>query len=131
MNLRSTLTLAAVTLSLFSLAHAAELAGRWTAEFDTQIGVQKYVYEFKIDADKITGRATYEHSLGKGEVQLTGIKLAGDDIAFAETQKIDGNDLAITYAGKIAGDEMKLTRQVGEFATEQVVAKRAQPAGQK
>ena len=131
MNLRSTLLLAAFVLSSLPLTHAAELAGRWTAEFDTQIGVQKYVYEFQVDADKITGKAAYDHSMAKGEVELTAIKLSGDDIAFAETQKIDGNDLAITYSGKIAGDEMKLTRQVGDFATEQLVAKRARPAAGK
>jgi hypothetical protein len=30
----------------------------------------------------------------------------------------------IAYSGKVTGDEMKLTRKVGEFATEEVVAKR-------
>ncbi|MDQ5978609.1 MAG: hypothetical protein QG602_1583, partial [Verrucomicrobiota bacterium] len=34
----------------------------------------------------------------------------------------------ITYTGTLAGDEIKLTRQVGEFATEQLSAKRAPAA---
>jgi len=35
-----------------------------------------------------------------------------------------GMDIRIEYSGKINGDEMKLTRKVGEFATEELVAKR-------
>src|SRR5689334_3701464 len=40
-------------------AAAAELAGRWTAEFDSPIGVQKYIYVFKKDGAAVTGEATY------------------------------------------------------------------------
>jgi hypothetical protein len=36
----------------------------------------------------------------------------------------DGNDLTITYSGKIKSDEISLTRTVGDFATEEIVAKR-------
>jgi uncharacterized protein len=35
-----------------------------------------------------------------------------------------GMDIRIEYSGKIAGDELKLTRKVGEFATEELVARR-------
>jgi len=56
MNLRKTITLAAVALIGLSLAHAADIAGKWTADFESPIGVQKYVYEFKVDGDKITGK---------------------------------------------------------------------------
>ncbi len=124
MNPRKMITLAALVLSGLSLAHAADLAGKWTAEFDTQIGVQKYVYEFKVEGDKLTGKATFERSTGNGEADLKDIKLSGDEVSFAEPLTIDGNEIAITYSGKVAGDEMKLTRNVGDFATEQIVAKR-------
>jgi len=103
----------------------ADLTGKWTAEFDSQIGVQKYVYEFKADGDKLTGKATYEHSMGKGEVALRDVKVKGDDVSFVEPLSFDGNEMLITYSGKLAGDEMKLTRQVGDFATEHIVVKRA------
>ena len=36
-----------------------------------------------------------------------------------------GQELRIEYTGKIAGDEMKLTRKIGDLATEELVAKRA------
>ena len=122
--------LTAFTLLLAGPAAAADIAGPWRAEFDTQIGLQKYVYDFKVEGDKITGRASFERENGKGEVELKEIKLAGDSISFMEPLEFDGQQIRIDYQGKVAGDEMKLTRQVGEFATEEIVAKRvkAEPA---
>ena len=124
MKLRPLFALVAMFFAGLSLAHAADLVGKWTAEFDTQIGIQKYVYEFKVSGDRLTGKATFERSTGNGEAELKNIKLSGDDVSFVEPLIMEGNEIAITYTGKIAGDEMKLTRNVGEFATEQVVAKR-------
>jgi hypothetical protein len=34
-------------------------------------------------------------------------------------------DIRVDYAGQIAGDEIKFTRKIGDFATEELVAKRA------
>lgn len=122
-SLRYTAAVLAITCSV-ALAHASDLAGHWTAEFDSPIGAQKYTYDFKTEGDKTTGKATYDHSMGKGESELSAITVKGDDVSFTETVKIQGNDLKITYTGKIAGDEMKLSREVGEYGTEQLVAKR-------
>jgi hypothetical protein len=104
---------------------AADLPGRWTAEFDSPIGVQKYVYEFKKSGDALTGEATYDHSMGKGKSPLNNVKLEGDKISFEEPLTIEGNTITITYSGTLAGDELKLTRVVGTFGTEQLTAKRA------
>ncbi len=131
MKLHQILSLAVALLCGVSAAHAADLAGRWSAEFDSQIGLQKYIYNFKVDGARITGTAAYEQSMGKGETALKDIKLSGDDVSFVETLSFDGNELTITYTGKIAGDEMKLTRQVGEFATEQIVARRVKATAAK
>jgi hypothetical protein len=131
MKHRPLLTLAALFLISWSLAPAADLVGKWTAEFDTQIGVQKYTYEFAADGDKLTGKATFDHSMGKGEAPLKDIKIKGDDVSFVETAKFDSNEVAITYTGKLAGDELKLSRVVGDFATEQLVAKRVKAADAK
>ena len=35
-----------------------------------------------------------------------------------------GSAIRIEYSGVIAGDEIKFTRKVGDFATEELVAKR-------
>jgi hypothetical protein len=38
-----------------------------------------------------------------------------------------GNEVRITYTGKDADNETKFTREVGEFAKEELVAKREAP----
>jgi hypothetical protein len=124
MKLPQIFALAAMFFAGLNLAHASPLAGKWTAEFDTQIGLQKYVYEFKNDGDHLTGQATFDHSLGKGTVQLKAIKVDGDKVSFAEPLSVEGNEITISYSGTLAGDELKLTRIVGDFATEQITAKR-------
>jgi len=124
MKLTKLLVVAALFFSALSLSHAAELVGNWTAEFDSQIGVQKYKYEFKSQEGKLTGKATYNQSMGQGTVDLKNISVHDDVVSFSETLNINGGDLTITYAGKIKGDEMSLTRTVGEFGTEEIVAKR-------
>lgn len=106
-------------------ASAAELVGKWTAEFDSPIGVQKYVYEFTKSGDALARQASYDHSMGQGTVELSDVKVDGDKVAFVERLSVNGMDLTVTYSGTLAGDEMKLTRNVGEFGTEQLTAKRA------
>ncbi|MGA2445409.1 MAG: hypothetical protein ABSG50_08310 [Opitutaceae bacterium] len=129
MNYRK-MMMAAFTLALLSPAYAADVAGKWRAEFDTQIGIQKYTYEFKVDGDKITGKAAFEREQAKGEVDLKDVKVSGNDISFTEPLKFEDQEISITYKGTVSGDEMKLTRQVGDFATEELVAKRVkEPAG--
>ena len=106
-------------------AAAADLLGRWTAEFDSPIGVQKYVYEFNKSGDVLAGQATYEHSMGKGTVPLKNLKVEGDKVSFDEPLTINGEEITINYSGTLTGDELKLTRVVGNFGTEQLTAKRA------
>jgi len=106
-------------------AGTADLLGRWTAEFDSPIGVQKYVYEFKNAGDALAGQATFEHSMGKGTVSLKNLKVEGDKVTFEEPLTINGDEITIAYSGTLAGDELKLTRVVGQFGTEQLTAKRA------
>lgn len=119
----------ALLLSVALPAAAAELPGRWTAEFESPIGVQKYVFEFKKTGDALTGEATFERSIGNGAVPLQNVKVDGDKVSFDEPLSIDGNSLTISYTGTLAGDELKLTRVVGDFGSEQLTAKReAAPA---
>jgi hypothetical protein len=120
-----TLGLLALLLAAALPAAAAELVGRWTAEFDTQIGVQKYVFEFSKSGDTVTGVATFERSVGKGTAPLKNITVDGDKVRFEEPLSFDGNDITISYSGTLVGDELKLERKVGDIATEQLTAKRA------
>ena len=104
---------------------AADVTGTWTTEFDTQIGVQKYVFTFKADGEKLTGTADAERSGQKqAQVVLEGGSVKGETIAFTENLTFEGMTVPVTYKGTIAGDEIKFTREVGTFATETFVAKR-------
>ena len=101
---------------------AADITGKWTASFDTQIGQQNYTYEFVVKDGVLTGKAKSDN----GESALQSGKVEGDNVTFVENLQFQGMDIRIEYKGKIASaDEIKFTRQVGDFATEQLVAKRA------
>jgi len=116
---------AAFALVFAGVARAADVTGKWKAEFDTQIGVQKYVFDFKADGEKLTGTAVGDRGGEKAEVKLTEGKIVKDAIAFVELLNFQGQDIRIEYKGKMTGDdEIKLTRQVGDVATEELVAKR-------
>ena len=57
-------------------------------------------------------------------IERIDLRVSGDDVTFVEKVNIQGNEIAITYTGKVVGDEIKFTRKVGDFATEEFVAKR-------
>jgi hypothetical protein len=105
-------------------ALAGDVSGKWTAQFDTQVGVQKYTFDLKADGDKLTGSAAFERMGEKGTAELKEGKLEGDKLSFVEMLEMQGNQLRIEYTGVLAGDEIKFTRKVGDFATEEFVAKR-------
>ena len=121
--------LAFLAVALLSLsALAADITGIWKTEFDTQIGLQKYTFTLKQDGSNLAGRADAEIAGQKHQSTLKEGKVEGDSVSFLETLNFQGNDLQIRYTGKISGHEMKLTRQVGDFATEELVAKLEPPA---
>jgi hypothetical protein len=105
-------------------AHAADATGKWQAEFDTQVGVQKYTFDLKVEGGKLTGKASFERMGQAGEAELRDGKVDGDNLSFVEMLDFQGNSVPITYTGKLVGDEIRFTRNVGDFATEEFVAKR-------
>jgi hypothetical protein len=119
------LAVLSLATALVSLVRAADIDGKWKAEFDSQIGVQKYTFDLKSDGEKLTGMAHSERADGsKSDTALTEGKVTKDQVSFVEPLKLQDFDLRIEYTGKLAGDELKLTRKVGDFGTEEIVAKR-------
>jgi enterochelin esterase-like enzyme len=106
-------------------APADKISGTWKVDFDTRIGLQKYAFTFKLDGDKLAGSAEAVLNENTRQVELHDVKLEEDAISFVELLNLGGNEIRITYAGKISADGMSLTRTVGDFATEEAVAKRA------
>jgi hypothetical protein len=125
MRIGSRLLGVAAVLFLGALpALAADVTGKWTTEFDSQIGLQKYTFDLKVDGEKVTGKASFERMGQKGETDLLEGKLVGDQLSFVEMFEAMGTPVRIEYKGTVKGDEIAFTRQVGEFATEQIVARR-------
>ncbi len=124
------ITLAAFALALASSAWSADttVAGKWKGQFDSQIGLQKYTYEFKVAGTNLTGTATGEREMGTNTVAITEGKITKDGIFFVEPLKFQDNEIRIEYTGKVAGDEIKFHRKVGDFAEEDFVAKRVKEA---
>lgn len=118
---RTTLTSIALVFALVASALAADITGTWKASFDTQIGVQNYMYTFKVEGSKLTGHAKSEYA----DVDIQEGTIKGDDITFVESFDFQGMPIRIVYKGKISGDEIKLSRNVADIATEEAVAKRS------
>ncbi len=106
------------------------LTGTWTSEFDSQIGHQKYTFTFEQDGAKLTGKANSEVNDRKREAKLKEGKVDGNAISFVEMLSLQDNEIRITYTGRFSADrnEIKFTREVGEYAKTEIVAKRAQSA---
>lgn len=110
--------------------NAADVSGTWKSAFDSQIGHQTYTFTFKQDGAKLTGTANSEVGDRKREAELKEGKVDGGTISFVELLNFQDNDIRITYTGKLStsGNEIKFTREVGDFAKEEIVAKREQSA---
>lgn len=113
---------------LTSGARPADVAGQWHADFDSQIGQQKYFFTFQVNEGRLTAKATAEARGEKREVEFKDAKFEGDTLSFVETRKFQDNEVQIDYTGKVSGQEIKFTRKVGDFGTQEFVAKRAEPA---
>ncbi len=107
---------------------AADLSGQWRAEFDTQVGQQKYLFVFQVKEGSVTGKATAELGSQKREVEFKDARLADDTLTFVEMFKFQDNEVRIAYTGKVSDDEIKFIRQVGDIATENFTAKRVESA---
>src|SRR5215471_2446671 len=124
--LASLLVVASFGFLAATAAHAADVSSQWRAEFDTQVGQQKYLFTFQLNEGKITGKANAELSGQKRDVEFKETKLADDTLTFVEMFKFQDNEVRIDYTGKVSDNEIKFTRKVGDFATEEFAAKRVE-----
>jgi hypothetical protein len=121
---RMSLILSTVLLCLVP-AFAADISGKWTTSIKTMIGEMNYTFDFKVEGEKLTGKAVMSMGDESSESVLTEGSVKGDEISFVETLKVQGQELRCEYKGKISGDEIRGSRQVGSYGGEEFVAKRA------
>jgi alpha-L-fucosidase len=93
------LTIDLMVFTACTWARAAGIDGKWTAEFDTQVGAQKYVFEFKSTGEQLAGKATWERMGEKGVTELKEGRIAGDKVSFVETFEMPdvGQEMRIEY----------------------------------
>lgn len=126
MFMRKGVILSVLVLVGLICAYAADITGKWTTEFDSQVGVQKYVFEFKVEGTKLTGTAISKVAdAAEARTAITEGAVNGDDVTFVENLDYSGQALKITYKGKITGEEIKFTRDVAGMGGETFVAKKA------
>lgn len=123
--MKATTLLCSLIGALAIAVHAGDITGQWHAEFDTQIGRQKYVFAFQTDGTKLTGKANSEAAGRKREAELKEGQIAGDTLSFVELLEFQGNQLRIQYTGRIGTNGIAFTRKVGDFAREEFQATRS------
>jgi hypothetical protein len=110
-----------VLVSSVALVRAADITGKWTGKFMSQVGEQEYTYDFVVKGATLTGTAKGNLV---GESPIAEGKVDGDKITFVENAKYMDMPLRIEYTGMVMNDEIKLSRKVGDFPPEEFVAKR-------
>ncbi|MEO0249303.1 MAG: hypothetical protein ABIN58_07100 [candidate division WOR-3 bacterium] len=125
MNWKRVLFIASVTLLCLVPALAADISGKWTATIKTPIGDMNYTFDFKVEGEKLTGKAVMSMGGESSESVLSEGSVKGDEISFVETLKVQGQELRCEYKGKISGNEIRGSRTVGSYGTEEFVASRA------
>lgn len=109
---------------LLTTVWAAEVSGQWQAEFESPRGLQKYLFTFQGEGEKLTGKAAAEVGERKREAELSEVKITGDRVSFVELLNLQGNDVRIRYTGKVGADEIAFTRAVGDFGVTEFKATR-------
>jgi hypothetical protein len=102
MSMRNRLSWRVVVLGvLVSLvAVAADVSGKWKAEFTTPDGTQRVnTFTFKVEDGNLTGTVAGSQD----ETPIKDGKAAGDEISFSAERPFG----TFTYNGKLSGNEIK------------------------
>jgi enterochelin esterase-like enzyme len=125
--MKSLFILLLVTLGLTS--YAADVDGTWKADFDTQVGVQKYEFNFQVNDGKVTAKGTAETGDQKRNIEFKDAKLTGDTLTFFEMRQIQDREIPIEFTGKLTEKGIQFTRKVGDFGSQESLATHVAPAG--
>jgi hypothetical protein len=104
----SMLMMLMMSMLVASIALAADITGKWKAEFDAPDGTKATnTFTFKMDGEKVTGGVL--SSLSGTEAPIEDGTLKGDDLSFGLTRNFGGQEMKFRYKGKVKGDEIALT----------------------
>jgi hypothetical protein len=81
-------------------AMAADVSGKWKAEFTSPDGQQRVnTFTFKVEGEKLSGTVAGTQD----ETPIENGKVAGDEISFTAERPFG----SFAYKGKVSGDEIK------------------------
>lgn len=100
MRKRVWLAVIAIGVLLSAAAAAADVSGKWKAEFTTPDGQQRVnTFNFKVDGEKLTGTVAGTQDT----TPIQGGKVKGDEISFSAERPFG----SFTYKGAVSGNEIK------------------------
>lgn len=121
--------LAALALSLMTAvpAFAADVSGKWKAEFQGPDGNSRTnVFTFEQKGESVDGTVT--SSMAPEPARIEEGTLKGDVLSFKVTRNFGGNEMKLTYTGTVKGDEIPMkvsaTAPDGQAFEFEIVAKR-------
>jgi len=98
--IRRYLCLISALLVLSVTASAADISGKWKAEFTTPDGTARVnTFVFKVDGANLTGTVAGTQD----ETPIKNGKISGDDISFTAERPFG----TFSYSGKVSGAEIK------------------------
>jgi hypothetical protein len=90
-------------------AKIADIAGKWTATLELEIGTSTPALEFKQDAGKITGTYTSQRY---GAAPLTGTIGADRKLTFTVKLEAEGQQVSMVFSGIVSTDGSMLGGKV-------------------
>ena len=105
--------LSAVLIALLATAAlAADVSGKWKAEFKTPDGQTfETNFDFQVSGGSLNGTVSSQ----MGESKISEGTVNGDEISFVVVRKREDNEFKMNYKGKVSGDEMKLTISIAQM----------------
>jgi hypothetical protein len=100
MSKRVRLRIAAVGILLSFAAAAADISGKWRAEFTTPDGQQRVnTFTFKMEGGKLTGTVAGSQD----ETPIQNGSVNGDEVSFSAERPFG----RFEYKGKVSGDQIR------------------------
>jgi hypothetical protein len=123
MNKRIAFLSVCFVIAALTLAWAADVNGKWTAQVPGRDGqTRELTFNFKAEGEKLTGTMSGQ----RGDSEIAEGKINGDQISFTVKINLQGTERKFLYKGTISGDEMKVTRTIegGNMPPQEFTAKR-------
>lgn len=123
MQVRAWVRGAVLALAVAATAFAADVTGKWKAQYQTPDGQQREsMFTFAVSGETLTGTVS---SAALGDAKIEEGKVSGDTLTFTVTRNFQGNDVKVKYAGKVAGaDTINFTVSFGDMGSFDIVAKK-------